>query len=69
MPGLVEAPKKVQERQLHLYGRVVRHEESHVVKRILDLQVEDRRPQKRTKRRRRACITREKELSEGETVN
>lgn len=44
MAGVMEA----QERRLHWNERALRRHESHVVKRMLELQVEDKRPQRKT---------------------
>ena len=48
---VVEMSKKVQERRLQWYGHVMRREETHVVRRVFEMEVPGRRGRGRPKRR------------------
>ena len=48
---VVEMSKKAQERRLQWYGHVMRREETHVVRRVFDMEVPGRRGRGRPKRR------------------
>lgn len=57
MAGVVEVSKKIQESRLRWFGHVMRREEEYVGKRMLNLNVEGKRPRGRPKRRWMDCVT------------
>ena len=59
---VTELHKKVQEKRLRWYGHVIRHEDSHVVKRALNLEVEGRRRRGRPQRRWMDCVSEDLEM-------
>ena len=69
---VVEMSKKAQERRLQWYGHVLRREETHVARRVLEMEIPGRRGRGRPKRRWMDVVNedlREKRLTEEDALD